>query len=242
MFLLPELRDDPESDKRVMQVLSQTFARHCELDPWIPRYRVNGPVAAHENLQDLSQARAIPFPYASRKALVSRKLAHQPYLAQPASQRIRGSPLSGRVVGDVVTPDPKSRIAISDQGVEVRKYFRVCVSESRGRAGETAFCDEICEQADLAQRHGMVSTEARQHSRDCDSSANLDIVQGLPTFDRQERMVAGDLNHAASSRPDSEAGFDTTVDPRMDFTLLDRPIPGKTEDGRHSTLDSFLNG
>src|SRR6266852_7216122 len=85
IFLLPELGDDPEPDKRVMQVQGQALRCHCKLDSWIAAHRVNGAIAAHQHLDELAQSVAVPAPDAIRESFLSRPLAHQAEFPQPDS-------------------------------------------------------------------------------------------------------------------------------------------------------------
>src|ERR1700676_5119044 len=70
LLLLPELGHDAESHQGVMQVFGQALRRHRKLNPWIPAHRVDGAIAAHESLYELSQPLAIPSPNATREPLL----------------------------------------------------------------------------------------------------------------------------------------------------------------------------
>src|SRR5437879_5156910 len=85
VFLLPELGHDPEPDKSVMHVLREAFGRDCKLDSWIAAHGVHRAVAAHEDLDELSEPLTVPPPRAIREALLSGSLAHQLEFAQPHS-------------------------------------------------------------------------------------------------------------------------------------------------------------
>src|SRR5690348_8514748 len=49
VFLLPELRDNPESDERVMQVFGKRLRCDRELDARVAPYRIDRAIAAHQN-------------------------------------------------------------------------------------------------------------------------------------------------------------------------------------------------
>src|SRR6266851_967413 len=70
----PKLGDDAEPDKRVVHVLSQSFRSHRELDPRVSAHRIDGPIAAHQNLDELQQPIAIPLPHTRREPLLISQL------------------------------------------------------------------------------------------------------------------------------------------------------------------------
>src|SRR5712691_4298740 len=140
IFLLPELGDDPEPDKRVMQVQGQALRCHCKLDSWIAAHRVNGAIAAHQHLDELAQSVAIPAPNRIWKAFFGGELAHHPKLLQPGSEWVRlTSARTRREIRDCMPADLEGREMVGYQLMEVAEDLRIGVGEAWSRPSKAPF-------------------------------------------------------------------------------------------------------
>src|SRR5712691_40872 len=214
IFLLPELGDDPEPDKRVMQVQGQALRCHCKLDSWIAAHRVNGAIAAH-----------------------------QPKLLQPGREWVRlTSARTRREIRDCMPADLEGREMVGYQFMEVAENLRIGVGETWSCPSKAPFGDEVSQQAHHAEGHRCVEAETGHPSGHADAGADRNVMKRMPALCGQERMMASNLDRTTRPSRDLEARLDAAVHPRVNFAWLYRSIPTEAEYRWHLPPNGVLDG
>ena len=119
---------------------------------------------------------------------------------------------------------------------------RIRIRDVRSRAGQRPFRYEVTHETDHFVWRGSVGAKAVDNSRHSNLVADHDVMQRLPSTNRQERVVPGDFDRATRSRGDLETRLDAAVHPGGNLVRLDSAIRCKAVNLWYLPPDRVFDG